>query len=141
MDKPLPYINAALLCESVIEEKNGSLTVVRIADKVEMKVAGLPEGYKPIIAIKGLLSLKSGPVKGDFNIEIRIVRPNGEVKKDRILVPFKLLGEDQGSNIILNISLGIEEEGLHWFDVYFEGQLLTRMPLTVVRTQELLEPK
>ncbi len=118
MDKPRPYILAALLCENVIEDKTGSLSVIRIADKVEFETQGMPEGYKPVIAIK-------------------VMRPNGEQKGAPITLPtVKLLGGDQGSNTILNLNLGVEDEGLHWFDIYFQDDLLTRIPLTVVRKQE-----
>lgn len=138
MDKPKPYITAALLCENVLEEKNGSLTVVRIADRVEFSSQGMPEGYKPMIVLKGLLSLKSGPVKGDFAMKILVIRPNGQQKGEPIILPkVNFQGGDHGQNTILNITLGLEEEGAHWFDVYFEDELLTRIPLMVVKQQEL----
>lgn len=137
MDKPRPYILAALLCENVIEDKTGSLSVIRIADKVEFETQGMPEGYKPVIAIKGLVAIRSGPVKGEFILTMKVMRPNGEQKGAPITLPtVKLLGGDQGSNTILNLNLGVEDEGLHWFDIYFQDDLLTRIPLTVVRKQE-----
>lgn len=133
MDKPRPYICAALFCENVLEEKNGSLTIVRIADRLEYEVHGLPEDAKPTLNLKGLLALKSGPVQGDCNVTITINRPNGKQGDPIIFPAFKLLGGDQGQNVILNISLGVNEEGLHWFDVNFNGELLTRIPLMVVQ--------
>jgi hypothetical protein len=33
----------------------------------------------------------------------------------------------------LNFVLGIENEGLYWFDVVFDDEVLTRIPLTVVQ--------
>jgi hypothetical protein len=135
MDKPKPYITAALLCENLIEAKDGSLTVIRIADRLEYVLEGVPAGLKPMLNIKGLLALKSGPVKGEFVVVIRLIRPNGMEKEPITLPPITLLGGDQGQNVILNIALGVEEEGLHWFDVYFDGDLLTRIPLMVLRKQ------
>jgi hypothetical protein len=135
--KPRPYVTAALLCENVLEEKTGSITIVRIADRLEWTIpsGSLPEGFKAVAQLKGFISLKSGPVKGDYTLHIKVVRPNGEIKKDMMSVPLKLLGGDQGHNTILNISLALEEEGLHWFDVYFEEDLLTRIPIMIVRKQ------
>ena len=130
MDKP--YVSAAILCEQILEEKNGSLTLVRIADRVDFSIQGLPSGYTPVIALKGLLSLKSGPVKGDFTIKLIVTRPNGETQGQPMILPkMTFLGGEHGQNAILNISVAIHEEGVYWFDVYFENEPLTRIPLVV----------
>jgi len=141
MENRLPFVTAALICENVIEEKTGSLTVVRIADRIDYEVEGMPQGMKPAISLKGLLSLKSGSLKGDFTVRIQAVRPSGEKRGDPIVVPVKLLGGDHGVNTILNITLGVEEEGLHWFDVYFENDLISRIPLMLVQRQRQPELK
>jgi hypothetical protein len=138
MDKrPLPYLAAALLCDRVLEGKDGSLTLVRIVDRVELQYpkGGLPEGVRPQLQISGLVSIKSGPLKGDFALTINLVRPTGDVSENTLSWPVKLLGEDQGQNLVLSMTLILKEEGLHWFDVFFEGELLTRIPLMVVRGQ------
>jgi len=134
MEKQLPYITAALLCEKVLEEKNGTLSIIHIADKLNYRIEGLPEGFKPAIALTGLIALKSGPVVGDHTVKITVERPGGE-RKEVASIPFKLLGKDQGQNVILNITLGIEQEGVYWFDVFFDEDLLTRMPLMIVQEQ------
>ncbi len=135
MDKPRPYITAALLCERVLQEKDGTLSVIRIADRVEYRLQGAPEGVKPIIGISGLVCLKSGPVMGDHTVRVVVERPGGD-RKEAYSLPVKLLGKDHGQNVSMNIALGIEQEGLHWFDVLFDEDLLTRIPLMVVQRQE-----
>ena len=50
-------------------------------------------------------------------------------------MPLKLMGKDQGQNVILNIGLGVEMDGLYWFDVVLDDDLLTRVPLTITRTE------
>ena len=138
MDKvPMPYLTAALLCERVIEEKNGTLSVIRIADRVEVEIppGGVPGGYRPVVPISGLVALKSGPAKGSFTLRIIITRPSGE-RLEGPAIPVELEGEDRGQNFILNFLIGVSEEGLHWFEVVFENQVLSRIPLMVVRKQE-----
>jgi hypothetical protein len=136
MPKPRPYLLAALLCESVIEEKSGTLTLVRILDRVEFERQVMPQGFHPVIPIKGLLSIRSGPLRGEFSLKMKVIRPNGEQKGQPIaLPPIKLLGGDQGVNVNLNLMFGIEDEGLHWFEIYFEDELLTSIPITVVQKQ------
>ena len=130
MDKPRPYVTAALLCEKVLQEKDESLTLVRVTDKLQYRVEGLPQGIKPMIVIQGLLSIKSGPVTGDHTITIVSEKPSGD-RKQVYTIPIKLFGKDQGHNIILNISLGLDQDGLYWTDVLFDEELLTRIPLMV----------
>lgn len=138
-----PYITAAFICEKVLQEKDGVLTAVRIIDKVFLKLPpeGLPGGAKPAIAVTGLLGLKSGPVVGEFDLKIGVTAPSGEKKQEVMLFRLQMLGGDQGQNIIMNVGLGIEQEGLYWFDVSLGDELLTRIPLLVVITNEPTEPE
>ena len=139
MDKPRPYVTAALLCEKVLHEKDESLTLVRIVDKMQYRLEGigvaLPEGLKPMVNIQGLVSIKSGPVTGDHTIKVVAERPNGD-RKEIVVFPVKFLGKDQGQNLVLNIGLGIEQDGLYWFDVVFDEEVLTRIPLMVIPLPE-----
>lgn len=134
MDKPRPYVTAALLCEKVLQEKDETLTLVRIADRVQYTIQGVPEGVRPMVAIQGLVSIKSGPVTGDHTIKIVAEKPNGE-RKEVHSMPVKLLGKDQGQNIILNIGIGVDVDGLYWIEVVFDDELLTRVPLTIIRSE------
>lgn len=49
-----------------------------------------------------------------------------------IQFPILLEGEDRGVNQILNLSFGVDEEGLYWFDVLVDGALMTRIPMRVL---------
>ncbi|MFY9903636.1 MAG: hypothetical protein WBX02_03310 [Terriglobales bacterium] len=133
MDKPLPYVTAALLCEKLIQEKNDVVTLVRVVDRLQYRIEvgpNMPKDLKPLVNIEGFVSLKSGPVTGDHIIKIFVEKPSGE-RKEVFVQPVKFLGGDHGQNIILNIGLGIEVDGLYWFDVVFDEDLVTRMPLMV----------
>jgi hypothetical protein len=143
MDKPRPYVTAALLCERVLHEKDESVTLVRIVDRIQYRVEtkgeGIPKDIKPIVSIQGLVSLKSGPVTGDHVITIWVEKPNGE-RKQAFAFPVKFLGGDQGQNLLLNIGLGIDQDGLYWFDVFFDAEVLTRTPVMITPLPEP-EPK
>src|ERR1039458_4756975 len=92
MDKPRPYVTAALLCERVLQEKDESVTIMRVIDKLQYRLEGvgttLPAGLKPVVAIQGFVSLKSGPVTGDHTIKVVVERPNGD-RKDIFTYPGK----------------------------------------------------
>jgi hypothetical protein len=139
MDKPRPYVTAALLCEKVILEKDEHVTIVRVIDKIQYQVQGvgtiLPPGIRPIVPLEGFVSIKSGPITGDHTVKVVVERPNGD-RKDVFTLPVKLLGSDQGQNLILKVGLGIDVDGLYWFDILFDDEVLTRVPLTVTPTPE-----
>lgn len=142
MNETRPYLNAALLCENVIQENNGTLSLIRVVDRIEYDPQPAPQGYKPIVLIKGLVAIRSGALKGNFGLQIKVTGPNGKPKGEPLLLPsIELLGGDHGANVILNMQFVVEDDGLHWFDIYFENEILTRMPLTVVRKQEPLVTK
>ena len=139
MDKPRPYVTAALLCERVLQEKDESLTVVRIIDKIQYRVLGnaLPEGTKPLISLQGLVGIKSGSAVGNHTIKIIGEKPSGE-RKDVYSVSVEFLGKDHGRNLIMSLNIGIDENGLYWFDVLFDDEVLTRIPLIVTPLEESL---
>jgi hypothetical protein len=133
MNTPRPYV-AVLLCEKVLQEKDGGITLVRIADRIhyslQMMGGDFPQNIKPVIGLQGLLSVKSGPVTGDHVVEIVLEKPNGE-RKQVYSQSVNFLGGDHGQNILLNINLGVDQNGLYWFDVLFDGEVLSRAPLMV----------
>jgi hypothetical protein len=133
MEKPRPYVTAALLCEKVLQEKDESISLVRIADRLQYRFEGpgITPGLKPAIALQGFVSLKSGPVVGLHRISVVIERPAGD-RKEAVSYDMNFLGKDQGQNIILTLGLGIEQDGLYWFDILFDEEILTRIPLTIL---------
>jgi hypothetical protein len=136
MEKPRPYLLAALLCEKILQEKDGTISVIRVVDRMEYKLEGIPEGLnlKPIVPLACFISLKSGPVTGDHAIKLVVERPSGN-RKDAFSHIFNFVGQDLGQNLIINMGLGIEEQGLHWFDLFFDEEWLTRIPLIVKQQQ------
>jgi len=78
------------------------------------------------------IAVKSGPVIGERTVTIRIVRPSGnsdQVGDARL----KLVGGDQGQNVVFNLQIGVDEEGLHWFPVIIDEVEITRIPLMILR--------
>lgn len=140
---PMPHVIAAFFCEKILQEKDGSLSVIRIADRLSYTLPpeGLPEGVKPMAQIAGLIALRSGPASGKFTLKLRSNSPSGKQDESFYSVPIELQGGDHGQNLILNVKMGILEDGLFWFDVILDGQVLTRIPLTVVQVQTVQSEK
>ncbi len=49
----------------------------------------------------------------------------------------QLEGEGRGANIVAGLDIPYKMEGLYWFMVYFDGVLLTKLPLDI-RYQRLV---
>jgi hypothetical protein len=127
----LPYVSVAVICQTVIEDKNGVLSLIRIADSVEYEIPkNAPPDALPVIQMMGLVSLKSGPAKGKYKLHMVLNSPSG-VQSELPMYDAQLLGGENGYNLVLEIRFTVKEDGLHWFDVMFENTRLTRMPLTV----------
>jgi hypothetical protein len=140
-NKQRPYLTAALLCEKILEERNGTLSAIRIIDRVGYQKITLlddsAQNTRPIVHLWALISLKSGPVTGEHAVKIIAENPN---RKRTELFDFSitLAGGDQGQNFALNLILGADVDGLYWFDVLFDDDVLTRIPITIAPEPALL---
>ena len=129
-----PYLLMAVLCERVLQEADGVLSVIRIIDRLTLtlKGPGAPEQMPPIpIAITAVLNFKSGFAKGKYKVKLTPNSPSGN-KGQEVVLPIFLEGDERGANLIVNLQMEAQEEGLYWIDVQLEEQLLTRMPLRIL---------
>ena len=128
-----PFLAAALFCEKVLQEKDGVLSLIRVVDRIiHGGGPAAPERMPPITANLALvIALKSGFARGSYAVTVQPTTPSGRGLPATTL-PVLLEGEDRGANLLGNLALQLEEEGLYWFDILFERRLLTRIPLRVV---------
>lgn len=141
----LPYVTAALICEKVLQEKDGVLSAIRLVDRLEIKMQTTdpkltihdvpPAG----VQLAGLVCIKSGPFKGKGVLSIEGETPSGKVKPLGEY-PVNLEGDDNGQNVVLNIVFATKEDGLHWFTVRFNSTLLSKIPLRISRVLEQVAP-
>ena len=128
-----PYIQVAGLCEQVIEDKTGVLSLIRLVDTITNRAAGpdapaeMPSLTYPM---KMVVMLKSGRAKGRHELKIIPEMPSGELKSP-LLRSIQMEGEERGFNNIINMAFTFTMEGLYWFNVYLDDSLLTRIPLKV----------
>lgn len=129
-----PYLIAALLCEAVLQEKDERISIIRMIDRVTLTApaASSPEVLPPLpLNLNALISFKSGSARGRHTVKWRIETPSG-IKLPEQLLPVLFEGEDRGVNLILHINMVVDQEGVYWFDVLLEDQLLTRIPLRIL---------
>jgi len=128
-----PYVQAACFCDTFIEDKTGSLSLIRVIDTVTHTEAGpsAPEDLPPFPSTLNLiLMLKSGKARGRNNLRIVPELPTGS-SMDELTVTVHFEGEEKGHNVITRMALTFEHEGLYWFKVYLGEELLTAIPLRV----------
>ena len=129
-----PYLALAAICEKVLNEADGVLSLIRIIDRVIVGAAGseVPDDLPPTqLNFTVVVSLKSGSARGRHKITLRPESPSGQ-QMNSLDVPIHFEGEDRGANVIIGFNITAEEEGLYWIDVLFADELLTRMPLRVI---------
>lgn len=130
-----PYLQLACLCENVIEDKAGVLSLIRIIDRIQIDAHGpeapvsMPEGK---VSLKLVLSFKSGSARGSIPVTIQPIAPSGLKSLPALKMDVFFEGEDRGANLVTNLQLPVKEQGLNWFDVSLEDQLITRIPLRIV---------
>lgn len=130
-----PFVQVAAICEKVLAEADGVLSLVRIIDRIGHTVAGpdAPELMQPFAhQISIVICLKSGSARGSHTVRLDVEDPTGQTNlMQDVTVLFEGDG-DRGSNIIFrDIPFVPNVPGLYWFGVTVGQNLLTRMPLRI----------
>jgi hypothetical protein len=129
-----PYLVAALLCERVLQEKDETVSIVRIVDRITLTVPASisPETLPPLpLNLTLFLSFKSGSARGRNTIKLKIESPSG-FKLPEQLLPILFEGEDRGVNLILALNMVVDQEGVYWFNILLEEEHITRIPLRIL---------
>ena len=129
-----PYLLAALLCEKILQEKDEIISIIRVIDRITVtaQAATSPATLPPTsVNLNSLISLKSGTAKGRYTVKWRIETPSG-IKLPEQLLPVLFEGDDRGANLILALTMLVDQEGVYWFEVFLEDQFFTKIPLRVL---------
>jgi hypothetical protein len=129
-----PYLTAALICEKILREKDEVISIIRVIDRITITIGRtlLPQTLPMPITVNcnAFIALKSGSATGNRTLKWMLETPSG-TKTPEQLIPILLEGEDRGVNLVLNLNIQVEQEGLHWFTLLLEDQFLTRIPLRI----------
>lgn len=131
-DQPLgPFVQIATVCAAPLQEANGSLSLIRIMDRIPLQ--GFTDEMKPqpLQQLFLVIILKSGGTKGKYHMKVVPETPSGK-RLEGPVMSILFEGEERGVAAVIPVPLVAEEEGLYWFDVLIEQQLLTRVPLRVM---------
>ena len=131
-----PFLAAAVLCEKVLTETDGVLSIIRIVDRMMVRAIGpaeqIPDNLPPgVVDLTAVISFKSGAARGRAKVSLGLEKPSGSSTK-LADIPVLFEGEDRGNNLILPLMLEVHEEGLYWIVVELDGELATKLPLRLV---------
>ena len=126
------HLTAAFFCERPLLEQDGVMSAIRIFDRIFVPQLEQSEPPKAPVPLTLVLMFKSGNYSGPASVKISPVPPSGKKPSKEIEQKLELPNQPNGgANLLANISFAPKEEGVYWFDIYFNGELITRTPLDV----------
>lgn len=137
-----PYLNAAFICEKVLQERDGVMSAIRIIDRLTHTMPGAdvavmdPFPYQFTL----LLGFKSGEALGNYQISIQPIRPEDNVKMGAAVYTVNFEAPaDRGVGVCANMQIQFDTPGLWWFDIFLTElsglkriRRVTRIPLRII---------
>ena len=158
MPNTKPLVAAALICERVLREESDVLSAIRIVDTYKTKLVKMglqPPTDEPTIGepppgavildlaqvldMSALVILKAGDVSGQHEISLIIRNPEGKETRYPQTFPVIFAKNDpaEGAQLIARFVMpGNTKSGLYWIDVLWDGDVLTSIPLKLIRESE-----
>ncbi|MDA2935220.1 hypothetical protein MYX82_12895 [Acidobacteria bacterium AH-259-D05] len=130
-----PHLQTAVLCEKVLEEKDGTKTAVRMIDRFTMTVShpDAPETMPKLFRDLALLvKFKKGEAGDKHELKINFVKPTGQVTSSFTNTLTFEGGPERGLDLVADTHIEFDSEGLYWFDLYLDDVLVTRIPIRVI---------
>jgi len=133
MEQPLaPSLRIAALCERVLEEKDGSLSLIRLIDRLVITAEGkdIPRDLPPgQFSITALMSWING--LGNYEARIHVDLPDGDSFETPTL-PFYLDSLDKVQNLIVRLVIPVKRQGIYWFNFLLGDELKSKVPLRLI---------
>src|SRR3954470_12536702 len=115
-----PYVQAALLCDHVVQESDGRVTIVGLLDRVVLSAAEQTSATKvapATVSCHAVVILKTGFRPGNYKLRLVLTSP-AKKRMREFSVEIKLpTEEDQGVNVVMPIQFPASEEGVYWFEL------------------------
>ena len=128
-----PLLQTAVFCEMVIEDKNQVLSLIRIIDRIVVEASG-PNAPEEMPAVPhqmtAVLSFKSGSARGRTQLRLVMEKPDTD-SKEIWSSSMHAESPDRGQNFVFRFPAIFDLEGVYWFHVYVEDDVVTSMPLTL----------
>jgi hypothetical protein len=136
-----PFVAAAVFAEKVLQERDGTKSLIRIVDRVTQTAVGAepPEAMPPLEwQATVFISLKPGQARGGTGFRILMESPDG-FSREVAAGSFNFLGgPNNGADLLAPFKHRFEMPGVYWFDIEIDGSILTRMPLEILYERRVM---
>lgn len=133
-----PYLGCAVFCDSILEDKDGVTSAMRIVDTVNLYIppeapSDVPSAANPIGFTQHLLVIfRPGSALGNHTLKLVVESATGkrkEVSTRELTFTKKKTG---GITVRIHAGFTVEKSGMLWLDVILNGKTYTRVPLNVL---------
>ncbi len=138
-----PYLDAALVCEMVLEDTDKAFSAIRMVNRITLYEATPASGAIISLPLAVVLSFKAGDSRGKHELFLYLTNPSSK----RELLPgfdfpqhLAFQGGDTGHLLALPLLIRYERDGTYWIDVVLGRKRYSRIPLTVKTTKEPPDP-
>jgi hypothetical protein len=128
-----PHLSAALFCDQILEEKEGTLSAIRIVDTLTLRIPqSTPTGQKVPVEVWMLLMVKSGDSPGKHEVRVDMLSPTGRLNRGKPQV-YDLSEQPYGGiNLRLMVTIAVKKGGVFWAKTYLDGKLIANTPLYII---------
>lgn len=130
-----PFVNMAVFCERALQEIDGSLSVIRVIDQLNVQTMGpdAPDELPPGGTMEAtlVLVLKPGEARGPQSLQVVLELPDTTRQEGPALSVSFTGGPNNGATLVMPMAIQMNSAGLYWADILVNGRLVTRVPLQV----------
>jgi hypothetical protein len=131
-----PYLDAALICERVLQDKDGTYSAIRMVNRITFHEQTFSPGTLILMPLTLVVSFKAGDTTDTRQLSLYVTGPSGRRAPLEGYVfphPVAFAGGDAGVFMSLpNLPIRYETDGTYWIDVLLEKKRYSRLPLTVL---------
>jgi hypothetical protein len=129
MPSDLVSVNA-FVCERILEERDGTLTAIRIVDNVQF-----PAGTTPTADLYVVVIAKSQSHAIDRKLHVALETPSGKktaVSENQTIVfgPEDTPTLLKGTQVVIKLTMKASEAGVYWLHVNIDQEFATKVPIT-----------
>ena len=134
-----PYLDAALICEECIQEKDLAISPIRAVNRITLRDIRPEANILVALPLSLVLSFKAGDVTDSRELTLYVVSPSGIREEFPVYswphaITFQ--GGDTGQIAVLPIVLRYEADGTYWIEVVLGRKQLSRVPLTLLTSEQ-----
>jgi hypothetical protein len=133
MESPLePSLKVGALCEQVLEQKDGVISIIRLIDRLVITFQGkdVPKELPPgITEVTAVMCWVNG--LGDYEAKVNVKTPDNEIIESGTL-PFRLDSLESVHNQVVKMTIPVRVPGHYWFEFILNEEMRGRVPLHVI---------